>query len=719
MNELNVNIENCYGINLLNEKFEFDSDINVYAIYAPNGVMKTSFAKIFDDFCKGRTSSDLIFQDKISKVKIEISENTSIAPESIFVIHPYDKSYKSDKMSNLLINENLKLKYDKINNEIEDQKNRFLNELKIISKSSKSLETDIALHFMNDSKAFLPALIRAKSDLLKLKVDYSNIPYESIFDENILSFLQTGNIKKEIKEYIMKYNEMIESSNYLSKDFNHYNAETIQKNLDSNGFFKAKHSINLKKDGVIFEVMSAEELMNTIKAEKDNVLNSSELQKIFERIDKKIKNSSLRDFRQFLFENQEILVELENVEEFREKVLLSYFSKCEEIYTSLCNNYLSSLDEINKIIETANLESTKWENVIKIFNSRFYVPFKLELKNKHETILNRSVPSLLYRFKDKNDVTEDLIMSVLSQGERRALYLLNILFEIESRKSQDIETLYIIDDIADSFDYKNKYAIVEYLKEISQIPNFKSIILTHNFDFYRTIQERIGMNKYENSLMAIKSETEIKLEKVKYKYICNPFKVWKKDLADNAKFIASLTFARNICEYIGNNNYFEKLTSLLHKKSDTTSILVCDIENIYKEIFSDLNDLDLENKTQTVYKLIEETASNLVEEDIDSGLNLENKIVLSIAIRLKAEEFMINKINEPIFVEKLKNNQTGKLFGKFKEKFNEDNQNIEILDRVNIMTPENIHLNSFMFEPILDMSDEHLKNLYKTVCLIN
>ena len=34
------------------------------------------------------------------------------------------------------------------------------------------------------------------------------------------------------------------------------------------------------------------------------------------------------------------------------------------------------------------------------------------------------------------------------------------------------------------------------------------------------------------------------------------------------------------------------------------------------------------------------------------------------------------------------------------------------MDRVNLMTPENIHLNSFMYEPILDMSGEHLCRLY-------
>jgi hypothetical protein len=34
------------------------------------------------------------------------------------------------------------------------------------------------------------------------------------------------------------------------------------------------------------------------------------------------------------------------------------------------------------------------------------------------------------------------------------------------------------------------------------------------------------------------------------------------------------------------------------------------------------------------------------------------------------------------------------------------------------MTPENIHLNSFMFEPILDISDCHLKELYNKIKLM-
>ena len=60
--------------------------------------------------------------------------------------------------------------------------------------------------------------------------------------------------------------------------------------------------------------------------------------------------------------------------------------------------------------------------------------------------------------------------------------------------------------------------------------------------------------------------------------------------------------------------------------------------------------------------------------------------------------------------------QTGKLFGRFKKEFNgvRDTE-IRLLDEVCLITPDNIHVNSFMYEPILDMSDLHLRELYKKV----
>ena len=59
--------------------------------------------------------------------------------------------------------------------------------------------------------------------------------------------------------------------------------------------------------------------------------------------------------------------------------------------------------------------------------------------------------------------------------------------------------------------------------------------------------------------------------------------------------------------------------------------------------------------------------------------------------------------------------QTQELLARFKGQFASETKAIEVLDRVQLMTPENIHLNSFMYEPIVDMSGDHLRKLYGDV----
>jgi hypothetical protein len=59
MNKLKVNLKNCYGIQSLDQEFDFASTnprkpkAKAYAIYAPNGLMKTSFSKTFEELAKG------------------------------------------------------------------------------------------------------------------------------------------------------------------------------------------------------------------------------------------------------------------------------------------------------------------------------------------------------------------------------------------------------------------------------------------------------------------------------------------------------------------------------------------------------------------------------------------------------------------------------------------------------------------------------------------
>ena len=62
-----------------------------------------------------------------------------------------------------------------------------------------------------------------------------------------------------------------------------------------------------------------------------------------------------------------------------------------------------------------------------------------------------------------------------------------------------------------------------------------------------------------------------------------------------------------------------------------------------------------------------------------------------------------------------KSNQTRSLYNKYKETFPEKTSEINILKQVLLIIPENIHLNSFMYEPILDTDIYELKSLYKNI----
>ena len=114
-----------------------------------------------------------------------------------------------------------------------------------------------------------------------------------------------------------------------------------------------------------------------------------------------------------------------------------------------------------------------------------------------------------------------------------------------------------------------------------------------------------------------------------------------------------------------------------------------------------------------IIDLIYETARLIINDKNLNEISLENKIVLSIAIRLKAEEFMIKNLTNIDFT-KIESNQTRALFVLFKE-VNNNTDTLKILDKVNLMTPENIHINAFMYEPLIDMSVKHLTELYNQI----
>jgi hypothetical protein len=76
---------------------------------------------------------------------------------------------------------------------------------------------------------------------------------------------------------------------------------------------------------------------------------------------------------------------------------------------------------------------------------------------------------------------------------------------------------------------------------------------------------------------------------------------------------------------------------------------------------------------------------------------------------------MAAKINDAAWLAGITANQTPTLLKRYRDDFPAELANVGVIQRVLLMTPENIHLNSFMYEPILDMSDQHLRRLHAEV----
>ncbi|MGH7234718.1 MAG: AAA family ATPase, partial [Candidatus Saccharimonadales bacterium] len=309
-------------------------------------------------------------------------------------------------------------------------------------------------------------------------------------------------------------------------------------------------------------------------------------------------------------------------------------------------------------------------------------------------------------------VERNQLIDVLSQGERKALYILNIIFEVEARKDQGQETIVIVDDIADSFDYKNKYAIIEYLKDIAEYDSFFEIILTHNFDFFRTVQSRFV--PYDNCLYVNRTDGSLVLEEAKH--IKGPFQHFLDNVDTDDYFcLASVPFVRNILDYTKgmDSQEFQDLTAVLHVKSNSDSVTIGRFEDLLNGTFGERKTFSLSNKDKVLQELFVEKADELLASD--RTMLLENKIILSVAIRIKAEKFMLSRIKDPTVIDRITKDQTHELFKIFTEENPKDIKSKLVLKKVNLITPQNIHLNSFMYEPILDMSDIELKNLYEEV----
>lgn len=730
MNKLDIELTNCFGIDSLKYGFDFEKG-NAFSIYARNGLMKTSFAKTFQLIQRGKTEgiSDAIFGDQGSAiVKVD---GQDIDKKQVFVVKSYESSYESD-ISSLLIRGDIQTQL----RDVFKIRTKFLkvlekdSGLKIkktsLGKSIYELEPTIINDFAFSEKNILSNLKELGS--YEPEIECSNIPYSVIFDDTVLKKIRDAKFQEGIRDFITSSNEIYNSFEYLEKgNLTLPKLKDLKKTLVKDAFFVKENKV----------ILSGQDAITNPEALEQHIVNiETKIQQTpeYKAIENLLSDSKGMVLKDIIEVNPEIIeyLDVDKLPVLKKCLWGSYIRHNDVLFRELCDKY----NAFSGAIDELEIDDTPWKKALDIFNQRFTVPFTMKVVNLKGAIIGESVPQVEFTFtKGENvkaiDRSQLEKLDTLSQGEKRALYLLNIIFDIEQIKSAGEETVLIIDDIADSFDYKNKYAIIEYLYELAQEPNIYIVLLTHNFDFYRTVASRLSINR-ENRLIADYSGNVLELQ-VEY-YQDKPFKNWKNNPTEKYIF-ALLPFVRNLIEFGVDQNLSNTgedylfLTSLLHEKQDSQGITFGAIEPLYKH-YAGVSQFDTSvGQNVPVLSKLYSVCDNITTSDT----KLENKIVLSIGIRHKAEEYMIQQIRNYTgqlswkknrqnntgtnseFMNFVQNssNQTRELFNGFKQ-FG-DAEKIKVLNEVNIMTPEHIHVNSFMYEPILDMDIIELHRLYQTI----
>ena len=721
--KLKFDLKNCYGIGELTHEIDYSAN-SIAVVYAPNGTMKTSLAKTFTQLVAGKEPCDDFYKARVSHASITIDE-TPINKDNTYVFQNEDAD-GTKQISTFLANSELKAEYDAIYQQWDDAKKTLKKKIRSLAKSSDCEEEIMAAFKTDDDDNYFDCLLRireeidGKADLL----EGYDFKFNDVFEKNgrVKDFICEN--QDTIQRYFQKYTELIQASHFFSgkAKFGTSQANSLLKSVGDDRYFKAGHKFELGGEEHPRSISSKKDMEDVIKTETQRIFADEGIKEIFEDLEAKLdKNLSLKGFKDVIQDSPELIPELIDYDEFQRKILRGYLAQCEDEMITLTDLYLAKKEEVKDIVHRATAERSQWERVLDVFNDRFFVPFKLELQNKSDILLNAKAPELQFLYEDGGDAPllqdRKTLIDHLSTGEKKAFFILQNIFELEARRVGEHQTLLVFDDIADSFDYKNKYAIVEYLNDLKKDGNFKILILTHNFDFYRTVVSRLecGGNIF---FADKKGDRSVNMCKGIYNTDILKNRMLK-NICDRRTFIGCIPFVRNIIEYIdesGNkSDGYIKLTKCLHLKDDTSVLTFNDIIPIFQRTIKSSQTVAFTfGADNYLSALMEEAEAIMIDPN---EVEIVNKLVLSMAIRIKAEEYMNGVLTEDQLREVNQGrNRTAELLNIMKKYHSTDmeSQCLE-MNKVLMLTSENIHFNNFMFEPLVDISILHLKQLYNEV----
>ena len=169
MDRVKIDLKNCYGIKSLQRELDFRAT-RAYALYAPNGVMKSSLARTFQDAANEQDSEDRIFPARKTTRTITDEAGDEIDGDRVLVVQPYDEELGvTEKTSTLLLDPKLKKEYDDLLRATAAAREALIAAIKQQSGSKQRMDTEISDAIMQSDAELDTALTRIQREIEETK----------------------------------------------------------------------------------------------------------------------------------------------------------------------------------------------------------------------------------------------------------------------------------------------------------------------------------------------------------------------------------------------------------------------------------------------------------------------------------------------------------------------------------------------------------------------
>lgn len=707
--------ENVFGIKKLNNCSLIEGNT---IIYSPNGVMKSSLTDGLTLISKNENPRDL-FNNINSSYEIANHRGSliteTVSPKELNLISfkgedISEKIFNDANIARLVVSPELKTEYEtkfsslvaKIET-IKEIISKYVLEEKTYSAKSK---VDVFLsnyEGRNDIERIYNMLETKHEEIAE---DVSSLSFTIIFNDKTLPIFNDP----RFIEKTQKYQDLKDSQLNEIIFANGFGLEELKKINDAakkNHFYEAGHKLFM--DGAALNETEVDSLINDTII---SVYGTVEMQNAF--LEAKLfleKNADSRKIVEVIQKNEWILEKLSKPNEFKESLIFAKIKDYVEQIKEIKKQIDTTKKEIDEIFKVSNTKESIWKEVLNTYNSRFMNRhFDINIQNEENAVLGIENPVFVKVMKKGGASITPAVFQRFSSGEKRAIFILYFLFEIEAQKLSGEEFTIVFDDIVDSFDYKNKYAMIEYLSELSENEKIQLIILTHNFDFYRSCRYKFG-NKLTSQLMAyLDAKDEVELFNASsgdYESFALITR-WKKN-DDITSLIALIPFLRNMVELKDGKtaSHYELLCDYLHFNLNTGNRKLSDIINVYSEYNIKCEIIDDSPYWDALKKEVESISPQLPESD------LQKKVILGLFIRLASDYLLLTRYRENTgnYDPQIPpgSNWSNKLKIKTIEFLPQTEK--ELVNRASTVAPSFVHVNGFMYEPLIDVGSEKILSI--------